>query len=290
MQENIGYAVMTETPCVIIDVQRSGPSTGQATKAAQGDVMQARWGTHGDHNMIALAPNSSQECLDMMIDCFNLAEQYRTPVILLTDGEIGHIRENVTFPKIKDVKLAGRPKGGPKDTAFGGKLVPPMKEIGDGLHVHITGSSHKADGMRDVSSQEVHDVLIRRIYDKIDRNREKIVRVEVDKAKGKRKKGKRIGMMAYGASARPAYGATLRARKEGIPLDFFRFKTIWPFAQRQVAEFAKGLDYILFPEMNLGQLNREVERFVDCEVVPISKIGGISHTLDEIMDVIRRYA
>jgi 2-oxoglutarate ferredoxin oxidoreductase subunit alpha len=165
-----------------------------------------------------------------------------------------------------------------------------MKEIGDGLNVHITGSSHKADGMRDVSSQKVHDVLIRRIYAKIDKNRENIVQVEVNKAKGKKKKGKRIGVMAYGASARPAYGATLKARDKGIPIDFFRHKTVWPFAQRQVERFGKDLDYILFPEMNLGQLSREVERFVDCEVVPISKIGGISHTLDEIMDVVRRYA
>jgi 2-oxoglutarate ferredoxin oxidoreductase subunit alpha len=290
MQENIGYAVMTETPCVVIDVQRSGPSTGQATKAAQGDVMQARWGTHGDHNIIALAPNSSQECLEMTVDCFNLAEKYRTPVFLLTDGEIGHIRENVTFPKVSRVKLEKRRKCGARGTCFGGELVPPMKEIGDGLNVHITGSTHKADGMRDVSSQKVHDVLIRRIYSKIDKNREKIVRVDVDKAKGKKKKGKRIGMIAYGATSRPAYGAVLAARKKGIPIDYMRLKTIWPFAQRQVTEFGKDLDYILFPEMNLGQLCREAERFVDSEVVPISKIGGISHTLDEIMDVIRRYA
>jgi 2-oxoglutarate ferredoxin oxidoreductase subunit alpha len=292
MQENIGYAVMTETPCVIIDVQRSGPSTGQATKAAQGDIMQARWGTHGDHNIIALSPNSSQECLEMTIECFNLAERYRTPVYLMTDGEIGHIRENVTFPRVKDAKLLERRKCGADKECFGGELVPPMKEIGDGLNVHITGSTHKANGMRDVSSQKVHDDLIRRIYAKIDDNREKIVKVEVDKVKGAKrsKKGKRIGMMSYGASSRPAYGAVLRARNEGIPIDHFRFKTIWPFPRRQVAEFAKDLDVILFPEMNLGQLNREVERFVDSEVVPISKIGGISHTLDEIMDVVGRYA
>lgn len=289
MQENLGYAVMTETPIVIINVQRSGPSTGQATKAAQGDIMQARWGTHGDHNIIALAPNSSQECLEMTVDCFNLAERYRTPVILLTDGEIGHIRENVTFPKVSEVALEPRNMcSTEEETCFGGDmLIPPMKEIGDGMNVHITGSTHKADGMRDVSAQKVHDVLIRRIYDKIDQNREEIVRVEVDKVKGK--KGKKIGVMAYGASSRPAYGSVLKARKEDISVDFLRFKTIWPFARRQVEEFAKDLDYILFPEMNLGQLNREVERFVDCEVVPISKIGGISHTLDDIMDVLRGY-
>ncbi|UCH95431.1 MAG: 2-oxoacid:acceptor oxidoreductase subunit alpha, partial [Candidatus Aminicenantes bacterium] len=122
MQENIGYAVMTETPCVIVNVQRSGPSTGQATKAAQGDMMQARWGTHGDHNIIAMAPNSVQESFEMMIDCFNLAEEYRTPVILLTDGEIGHLREKLTFPKLQDVDLVDRPRPEREgELSFGGK-------------------------------------------------------------------------------------------------------------------------------------------------------------------------
>jgi 2-oxoglutarate ferredoxin oxidoreductase subunit alpha len=288
MQENIGYGIMTETPCVIVNVQRTGPSTGQATKPAQGDILQARWGTHGDHNIIALAPNSGQECFDLMFDCFDLSETYRTPVILLTDGEIGHIRESVTFPKLKDIKYVERKMAKPDEDVFGGgDLVPGIRHFGEGCNIHVTGSSHLSDGMREVSSQEVHDVLIRRIYKKIEANREKIVRVERDLQK--RAKAK-VGVISYGATSRPAKGAVVEARKKGKKIDFVRLITIWPFAQKQVSEFGKKLDYILVPEMNLGQLSREVERFVDCEVIPVSKVGGLPHTVDEILDKILEVA
>ncbi|MCP4654963.1 MAG: 2-oxoacid:acceptor oxidoreductase subunit alpha, partial [bacterium] len=141
MQENIGYACMTETPCVIVDVQRSGPSTGQATLAAQGDVMQARWGTHGDHEIIALAPSSGQECFELMVRCFNLAEEYRTPVIFLMDGEIGHLRERVVLPHPDEIERFPRRKAEPGQEVFGGEMVPPMLEFGDGGFVHVTGST-----------------------------------------------------------------------------------------------------------------------------------------------------
>ncbi len=285
MQENIGYAIMTETPCVIVDVQRSGPSTGQATKPAQGDVLQARWGTHGDHNIIALAPNSVQECLDLMLDCFDLADIYRTPVILLMDGEIGHIRESVTMPKLSTIKHVSRKLAGPGEEVFGGsELVPGMIHYGKGHNVHVTGSTHLSSGMRDVSTQKVHDVLINRIYKKIDTNREKIVRVEKDISKNK---NARVGVISYGATARPAHGAVKRARLDGIKVDFLRLITIWPFARKQVAEFSKNLDVILAPEMNLGQLSREIERFVNCDVVSVPKIGGVPHTVDEIYNAIQ---
>lgn len=282
MQENIGYAIMTETPCVIVDVQRSGPSTGQATKPAQGDVLQARWGTHGDHNIIALSPNSVQECLDLMLDCFDLADIYRTPVILLMDGEIGHIRESVIMPELSSIKHATRKLAKPDEEIFGGsELIPGMIYYGEGYNVHVTGSTHLASGMRDVTTQKVHDVLIRRIYKKIDENREKIIRIERDITKN----GK-VGVISYGATSRPAYGAVKRARTKGKKIEFLRLITIWPFARKQVAEFAKNLDIVLVPEMNLGQMSREIERFVDCEVVLVSKIGGIPHTVDEIYQAI----
>jgi 2-oxoglutarate ferredoxin oxidoreductase subunit alpha len=284
MQENLGYAIMTETPCVIVDVQRSGPSTGQATKPAQGDVMQARWGTHGDHEIIALAPSSAQECFDLMLDCFNLADTYRTPVIVLLDGEIGHIRESVTMPEPSTIEYAERKKANPDEEIFGGpELVPGMIHYGEGANVHVTGSTHKGNGMRDVTTPHVHDELVRRIYRKIDKNREKIVRVETDPSPA----GKaRIGVISFGASARPAFGAVQAARAADKRVDFLRLITIWPFARKQVAEFAKNLDIILVPEMNLGQLSREIERFVDCEVVSMSKIGGVPHTVDEIYKTI----
>jgi len=284
MQENIGYAIMTETPCVIVNVQRSGPSTGQATKPAQGDVMQARWGTHGDHNIIALSPNSVQECLDLMLDCFDLADTYRTPVILLMDGEIGHIRESVTMPDIAGISHAERKLAKPGEDVFGGEdLIPGMIHYGEGQNVHVTGSTHLANGMRDVATQSVHDVLIKRIYRKIDENRGKIIRVQQDLTD---KGNVRVGVISYGASSRPAYGAVKRVRGDGKAVDFLRLITIWPFASQQVTEFARDLDILLVPEMNLGQLSREIERFVSCKVVPVSKIGGIPHTVDEIVQAI----
>ncbi len=282
MQENIGYAVMTETPCVIVDVQRSGPSTGQATKPAQGDVMQARWGTHGDHEIIALAPSSVQECFDLMIECFNLSETYRTPVILLTDGEIGHLREKMVMPKIKDVKIVKRPNAKDNKSVFGGKQVPPMMEFGEGGFIHVTGSTHKTDGMRDVESQDVHEELITRIYNKIENNRDKIVKVEK-----KHLKGAKVAVVSYGASARPSLGAVEKARRNKKKVGFLRLITIWPFARKQIIELGKQVDTILVPEMNMGQISREIERFVDCEVISVPKIGGIVHSIDEIYSKIK---
>jgi 2-oxoglutarate ferredoxin oxidoreductase subunit alpha len=279
MQESVGYACMTETPCVIIDVQRSGPSTGQATLPAQGDVMQARWGTHGDHEIIALAPSTVQECFDLAVDCFNLAEKYRTPVIFLMDGEIGHVRDRTVFPDIDELFIQERRKAAEGEEVFGGgDLVPPMREFGDGCFVHVTGSTHKPDGMRDVQTMEVHDVLVRRIVEKIDIARDDIARVEVD-----REEGARIGVLSYGATARPAMGAVLRARAEGKKVTFVRPITIWPFPRRQITNALEGLDRVIVPEMNLGQLNREVERFTDAEVQHLGKIGGVIHSSTEIL-------
>jgi 2-oxoglutarate ferredoxin oxidoreductase subunit alpha len=277
MQETIGYACMTETPIVIIDVQRSGPSTGQATKPAQGDMMQARWGTHGDHEIIALAPSTVQECLELTAECFNLAERYRNPAILLTDGEIGHLRERIVMPMASDIHVEERRLGKPGDLVFGGETVPPMIQFGSDQFIHVTGSTHKEDGMRDVSAQDVHDRLVRRLVDKVERDRDTLERVEerfTDDCD--------FAVLSYGAAARPGLGAVLRARDEGMPAGFMRLVGIWPFPVRAVRRLAAKVDRIYVPEMNLGQINREVERFVDCEVVPVSKIGGIPHTVSEI--------
>jgi 2-oxoglutarate ferredoxin oxidoreductase subunit alpha len=277
MQENIGYACMTETPCVIIDVQRSGPSTGQATLPAQGDIMQARWGTHGDHDIIALAPSSAQECFGLVVRSFNLAEEYRTPVILLMDGEIGHLRERVTLPDPRTVERAERRKASEGEDVFGGATVPPMIEFGDGGFVHVTGSTHKENGLRDVQTQSVHDRLVRRLVAKIEQAREEIATVDVES-----EEDAGVGVLAYGATARPARGAVLRARGEGHRVSFCRPVTIWPFPISKIQEACRGLRQLLVPEMNLGQLAREVDRFVDCEVVPLSKIGGVVHSSQEI--------
>ncbi|UCC48127.1 MAG: 2-oxoacid:acceptor oxidoreductase subunit alpha [Gemmatimonadota bacterium] len=281
MQENIGYAIMTETPCVIIDVQRSGPSTGQATKPAQGDVLQARWGTHGDHEMIALAPSSVQECFDLTVASFNLAEKYRTPVIMLMDGEIGHLRESITFPPFDAVVREERRLAQPGTDCFGGEAIPPMSLFGEGRFIHVTGSTHKASGMRDVQTQAVHEELVTRLCRKIADARAQIARVQEDFVDGAK-----ICVLAYGAAARPALGAVLEARRKGCAVDFLRLITIWPFPEEAVKRLADRVETILVPEMNLGQLAREVERYTSAPVVPVSKIGGVAHTVDEILEAI----
>jgi 2-oxoglutarate ferredoxin oxidoreductase subunit alpha len=281
MQESIGYACMTETPCVIIDVQRSGPSTGQATMPAQGDMMQARWGTHGDHEILALAPSTVQECLELTIECFNLAERYRNPAILLMDGQIGHLRERIDMPYAKDIEVTERRLGEPGDMVFGGEAVPPMIQFGSDQFIHVTGSTHKETGMRDVSSQDVHDDLVRRLVSKIEDDRDELERVEerfTDDAD--------TVVLSYGASARPALGAVLRAREKGVKVGFVRLIGIWPFPGTTVERLGGKVDRIYVPEMNLGQVNREVERYVDCPVVPISKIGGVPHTVSEVLSAI----
>ncbi len=283
MQENLGFACMAEVPCVLVNVMRGGPSTGLPTNPSQGDVMQARWGTHGDHDIIALAPWSAQECFDLTVACFNLAEEYRSPVILLMDGEIGHLRERVVLPGPDSVERRPRRKGVAGDQLFGGETVPPMIEFGEGANVHVTGSTHREDGLRDVQTQAVHDRLVRRLVAKIDGARERLARVVVD-----RDEQAEVGVLAYGATARPARGAVLMARQAGVPLSYCRPITIWPFPVRQVQEACEGLRCLLVPEMNLGQLVREVERHVTCEVVPLPKVGGVVHSAREIRDALTK--
>jgi 2-oxoglutarate ferredoxin oxidoreductase subunit alpha len=277
MQENIGYAVMTETPCVIVNVQRSGPSTGQATMPAQGDVMQTRWGTHGDHDIIAVSPNSVQECFELAIEAFNLAEEYRTPAVVLMDGEIGHMREKITMPSPESVKVRERRLVKGNELIFGGDEVPAMAEFGLGRFIHVTGSTHKETGIRDVQSQQVHHRLVTRLCRKIADSRERITRFE-DMAL----EDAEFVVISYGATSRPAAGAVLRARAEGKKVGLLRLITIWPFPEHKVKELGAKAKKIFVPEMNLGQVSREVQRFVNCEVVSIPKIGGIVHTVDEI--------
>ena len=276
MQENIGYAVMTEIPCVVVNVQRSGPSTGQATLPAHGDVMQARWGTHGDHEIIALSPNSVQECFNLVIECFNLSETYRNPVIFLMDGAIGHLRERLDIPKMGGLKIVDRKS---VETT---ELVPRMVNIGEGGFVHYTGSTHKENGMRDTFTREVHDKLVTRIYGKIDANRERIVKV-VDSTFPHDK----LAVLSYGAVSRPALGAVMRARENGLKVGHMRLVTLWPFPREQVKRLGENIEKLIVPEMNLGQVVREVERLVDVEIVPMPKIGGIVHSQAEIYNKIR---
>ena len=270
MQENIGLAIMTETPCVVVDVQRVGPSTGQATKCAQGDIMQARWGTHGDHEVIALAPNSVQEMFELTIKAFNLAEQYRTPVIVLSDEIVSHLRERVDLPEYTDV-VERTEIFEPPYFSSGDELPKGMPPLGRGLAVSITGSSHDSRGIRATTNPETHRNLIQGITSKISGDRDKLADFEMTKSEDCR-----VGVISYGCTSRAVYDAIGIMAERGIDVGHLRLRTIWPLPERQIRELTEAMDTVLVPEMNLGQLSLEVERIApeSCRVVSINKVGG----------------
>ena len=286
MQELIGYAFMTETPCVIVDVQRTGPSTGQATKCAQGDVMQSRWGTHGDYASIALSPNSVQEMFELTIRAFNLAETYRTPVVLLADELIAHMRETVEIPSA-NIEIVDRKKPKREDAAFFGfEEIPPMPSVGDGYNVAVTGSTHNEYGIRYTADPEVHRRLIQRLVYKIIGNADKIIDVEAHNIENCE-----VGLVSFGCTSRSVYEAVEMAREEGIKVGHVRLRTIWPFPEKIVEAMARNAKTIIVPEMNLKQIFYEVDRTVKglARVVSINKIGGGELiTPEEVLSEIRR--
>jgi len=272
MQESIGYAFMTETPCVIVDVQRAGPSTGQATKCGQGDVMQARWGTHGDYASIVLSPNSVQEMFDLTIRAFNLAEKFRTPVVLLADEIVAHIRERITLPSLDKVEIVNRKKPKRADKAFfGPEDIPPMPSVGQGFNVSVTGSTHSEYGIRYTADPIVHRRLVERLVGKIRKNANEIMEFE-----GYNIKDCEAGIVSFGCTSRAVYETVDLAKKKGINIGFIRLKTMWPFPDDAVQTMTQNAKILFVPEMNLGQIFYEVERVVHgtVPVVPINKIGG----------------
>ena len=272
MQENIGLAFMTETPLVITEMQRAGPSTGQATKCGQGDVMQARWGTHGDYASIVLAPNSVQEMFDLTIRAFNLAEQYRTPIILLGDEIIAHMRERLAIQPRDSIEIIDRRKPKQGETMFfGGQEVPPMPAIGEGYSVTVTGSTHDEYGIRITADPVGHRKLVERLVRKIQNNADKIVEVESSNAEDCK-----VGIVSFGCTSRAIYEAVELANAEKIKTGFVRLKTLWPFPEKQVKALAESAKTIIVPEMNLQQVFFEVKRIVEgaAQIVPLNKIGG----------------
>jgi len=272
MQETIGWAFMTEIPCVIVNVQRAGPSTGQATKCGQGDVMQARWGTHGDYSSIALSPNSVQEMFELTIKAFNLAEKYRTPVILLADEIIAHMREKIVLPSLESVKIINRRKPKQNETAFfGSEEVPPMPSVGEGFNVAVTGSTHDKYGIRFTADPTVHRQLVERLNNKIQNHSEEIADIEtynIDNCQ--------IGIVSFGCTSRAIYEAVEIAEAKGIKVGYTRLKTLWPFPEKTVKQLAETAEKIIVPEMNLRQIFYEVQRVANglAEVIPLNKIGG----------------
>jgi 2-oxoglutarate ferredoxin oxidoreductase subunit alpha len=272
MQETIGWAFMTETPCVIVDVQRLGPSTGQATKCGQGDVMQSRWGTHGDYSAIVLSPNSVQEMFDLTIRAFNLAEEYRTPVILLADEIVAHMREKITVPSEGRMEIINRKKPKSNEKGFFGEdEVPPMPSVGDGFNVAVTGSTHDAYGTRFTADPAVHKQLVERLNNKIQKHSDEIADTETHSIGDCQ-----IGIVSFGCTSRAIYEAVEAAETKGVKVGYVRLKTIWPFPEKIVKQLAHQAKKIIVPEMNLKQLFYEVQRVAgsSAEVVPLNKIGG----------------
>ncbi len=259
MQENIGYACMAEIPCVIVNVMRGGPSTGLPTMPSQGDVMQARWGTHGDHSIIALAPFSVREVFDLTVRAFNLAERYRTPVILLLDEIIGHVNEKMVIPEFETIEIINRrtPEKLDKATylpyAITDNGIPPMVSFGEGYRYHITGLAHDETGFPSNDPEKI-DQLLRRLNSKLDKHRRDIVQVEYSNMQDAE-----IGVVAYGSTARSARSAVRSAREKGIAAGLIRPLTIWPFAGDEIYAYCDQVKAWIVPEMNLGQIAAEVE-------------------------------
>jgi 2-oxoglutarate ferredoxin oxidoreductase subunit alpha len=286
MQEHIGYAVMTETPLVIINMQRGSPSTGQPTMASQSDMMQARWGSHGDYEIIALSPSSVQECFDFTVEAFNLAEEYRVPVMVMSDEIVGHMREKITIPGKVTIKPRKMPSESPPDylpymAAPDGTSA--MPAFGDGYQMHITGLTHDERGYPDASSPQAHFTLVKRLCDKILEHTDDIGRI-----KSFYTEDAEVVVLAYGVPARPGLKAVRMARDQGLKVGFIKLDTVWPFPENAILESLKGVNRVIVAEMNLGQIFYEVQRILPgVKVEKASKIGGEMHLPQEILRLIK---
>jgi 2-oxoglutarate ferredoxin oxidoreductase subunit alpha len=288
MQENIGYAVVAEIPCVVVDVMRTGPSTGLPTNPSQGDVMQARWGTHGDHPIIALAPASVSEAFELTTKAFAFAEVYRTPVLVLMDEVVGHMREKVELPEPDPKAIVSREMPGvPPEwyEPFGNPPsdVPALAPFGEGYRYHITGLLHDARGFPTSRLDEIQPWL-ERIFRKIERNRDRICMWEEDGVPDAR-----VLVIAYGSTARSARQALKIARaRYGRKVGLLRLKTLWPFPETAVEQAAADVQRVIVAEMNLGQIALEVERIVGrSKVLRVGRADGQMVTPEQIADAMR---
>jgi 2-oxoglutarate ferredoxin oxidoreductase subunit alpha len=287
MLEAIGLAVMTETPLVLVNIMRGGPSTGQPTRGQQGDVMQAKWGSHGDYQIIALTPASVQEMFDQTVQAFNLSERYRTPVFVLADETVGHMRERLVIPDEKDLKIENRktPTVDPSEyLPFkpDDDLVPPMALFGSKYQFYATGLTHDERGYPS-DKDDIQIDLITRLNDKILRNADKIIEVErldLDDAK--------TAVVSYGTPSRSAKRAIRNARDEGIKVGMLRLKTVWPFPEKEITQLASEVDQIIVAEQNLGQVYYMVKAAAAPTPVHLmAKPAGMPQLPDEILQKIR---
>jgi 2-oxoglutarate ferredoxin oxidoreductase subunit alpha len=290
MMENIGLAAMLEIPCVVADVMRASPSTGLPTMVGQSDILQARWGSHGDYGIIAYCPASPQECFDLTVRAFNAADQYRVPVFMLMDEVVGHMTERVVIPAADEVPLIRRkgPRQAPDGKPFlsyapDEDMVPPIAHAGEGYKVHMTGLTHDERGYP-AMNVETHDKLINRLVDKIRLHAADIEMYEEIDAEDAD-----TIVISFGCTARSARHAVNQARSEGLKCGLLRLITIWPFPEtriRQLIEQGKVRRFIV-PEVNLGQLRREVERLTQLPVLRLNHAGGTMPTPDAILELIR---
>lgn len=284
-QENIGYAAITETPLVIVNIQRGGPSTGLPTSPAQGDVMQAKWGTHGDHPVIALSPSSVREMFDLTVRAFNLSEKYRTPVILLSDEIVGHMREKIFMPAVGELEIIDRKEPAPNQDNYQpfaveeGSYVPEIASFGTGYRFHVTGLMHDETGFPSNSTENA-EKLLDRLMNKIKMNEDDIIDYEEFMTEDAE-----IILLGYGGTARSVKSAVKILRQEGIKAGMFRPITIWPFPEKRVKELGEKIETILVAELNLGQYVLEVERVVknSCRLEFIGKANGEVLTPEEIV-------
>ncbi len=284
MQENLGFACVAEVPCVVVNVMRGGPSTGLPTNVAQGDVMQARWGTHGDHPIIVLAVSTTKDCFDITVKAFNLAEKYRTPVIILSDEVVGHTREKIRIPHPEEVEVVDRirPNMPPEwyipyeDNSRG---VPPMGIFGDGYRYHVTGLIHDVRGFPTQRADEIVPFLTR-IHRKISQNFFDILMVDTEQAEDAD-----VLVIAYGCVARSARRAVREARRRGVRAGLLQLITLWPFPRQILEPYLKQTRAVLVPELNMGQVSREVKRINQgvTRVETLNRIDGNLITPDEIL-------
>jgi 2-oxoglutarate/2-oxoacid ferredoxin oxidoreductase subunit alpha len=287
MMEHIGYAAMTETPCVFVDVQRGGPSTGLPTLPAQADMMQARWGSHGDYGVIALCPNSPQECFDLTIRAFNLSEQFRVPVMFMMDEVVGHMTEKVIIPDAGQIEVAPRrlTRKSPEEYLpyeTNGDRVPEMAHAGDGYKFHVTGLTHDERGYPNMTVP-VQDKLVKRLKEKIDIAAESIQLNEEENLDDAD-----IVVISYGITSRVAQRAIEMARAKGLRVGKLRLITVWPFPEKRIRELAKRVKAFVVPELNLGQMVREVERAADgkARTLLVPHAGGGVHRPEDILKTI----
>lgn len=287
MMEHLGYAVMTETPCVFVDVQRGGPSTGLPTLPAQGDMMQCRWGSHGDYEIIALCPNSPQECFDLTVKAFNYAEKYRTPVLVMMDEVVGHMTEKVVIPPADQIEIEPRHFTTKDPNNFhlyapDDEQVPEMAHIGKGFSMHVTGLTHDEKGYPNMTPA-VQDTLMKRLQGKIRDHVDEITLCEeVDI------EGADVVVVSYGITSRVAQRAIDLANAQGMKVGKFRIITAWPFPERRIREIASHVKALVVPELNLGQMVREVERAANglCKTRLVPHAGGNVHKPEDILQAI----